>query len=145
MKYCPTEFPTEGNCPINAVSFFDEGSNHSYTFLLRNPDNPLIEQFENEIKSGKFGLKEIREFIEENTKDKKGKSQTKKFGLTDTNYSILFYDHEIELLKDLFATIHKCSPDFVEGWNCSHFDIQFIIDRIIVLGYDPADIIQKLN
>lgn len=141
IRYCPTEFPQEGNCPINAVTFMDERSNTVYTFLLRNKDNPLIDQFEEEIKTGKFGLKDIRAFIEEHTKDKKGKSQTKKLNLTNTDYKIAFYDYEIQLLKDLFQTIHRCSPDFVEGWNSSAFDIQFIIDRVIQLGYDPADIL----
>ena len=141
LKYCPTDFPERGNCPINAVSFFDEKSNHCYSFLLRNPENPLIEEFENEIKSGRFTVNDIRNFVEEHTKDKKGKSQTKKFGLVGSDYSILFYDHEIELLKDLFATMHKCSPDFIEGWNCSAFDLQFIIDRVMELGYDPADVL----
>ena len=140
IKYCPTEFPERGNCPINAVSYLDEASNHCYTFLLRNKDNPLIEEFESRVKSGKFNNDVIRNFIEEHTKNKQGKSQTKKFGLVGMEYSILFYDNEIELLKDLFATIHKCSPDFVEGWNCSAFDLQFIIDRIMVLDHDPADI-----
>jgi DNA polymerase elongation subunit (family B) len=101
----------------------------------------LIDQFEEEIKTGKFGLKDIRAFIEDHTKDKKGKSQTKKLNLTNTDYKIAFYDYEIQLLRDLFQTIHRCSPDFVEGWNSSAFDIQFIIDRVIQLGYDPADIL----
>ena len=43
--------------------------------------------------------------------------------------------------KDLFKTIHQCEPDFVEGWNSSAFDLEYIIERVKVLGYDPADIL----
>ena len=60
--------------------------------------------------------------------------------MQDTDYKLFFYDYEIELIRDLFATIHKCDPDFCEGWNSSAFDLDFIIARIQMLGEDPADI-----
>lgn len=145
IRYCPTEFPEKGNCPINAVTFLDEKSDTVYTFLLRNPDNPLIQKFEDKIASGKFGLNEIRNFVEEHTKNKKGESQTKKFGLTNTKYQIKFYDDELQMLKELFATMHFCSPDFIEGWNSGGFDIQFIHDRCYTLGSDPTEVMCDQN
>ena len=127
-----------GECPINAVSFLDEASDKVYTFLLRNSENPLIEQFENEIKSGKFGFKQIHEFVVEKVG---GVKKANKFNLLNTKFEFRFFDYEIELIRDLFATMHRCSPDFIEGWNSSGFDLEYIIERVKVLGYDPADIL----
>ena len=62
-RFIAGEFPEAGECPINAVSFHDEKSNTSYTFILRQKDNPLIGPFEEKIKSGEFNLTYIRNFI----------------------------------------------------------------------------------
>ena len=37
--------------------------------------------------------------------------------------------------------MHQCSPDFIEGWNSSNFDLNYIIQRVINLGYNPEDIL----
>lgn len=137
-KFAKGDFVEMGECEINCVSFHDEKSDKVYTFILRNHNNPLIESFENEIISGRFGYNEIKEFV---INAVGGYKQAKKYKLLDTKYELLFYDHEIELIRDLFATIHRCSPDFVEGWNSSAFDLNYIIERVKVLGYDPADIL----
>lgn len=137
-KFAKGDFVEMGECDINCVSFHDEKSDKVYTFILRNHNNPLIEIFENEIISGKFGYNEIRNFV---IGAVGGYKKAKKYNLLNTQYELLFYDNEIELIRDLFATIHRCSPDFVEGWNSSAFDLNYIIERIKVLGYDPADIL----
>lgn len=137
-KFAKGDFMDMGECPINAVSFLDEASDKVYTFLLRNSENPLIEQFENEIKSGKFGFKQIHEFVVEKVG---GVKKANKFNLLNTKFEFRFFDYEIELIRDLFATMHRCSPDFIEGWNSSGFDLEYIIERVKVLGYDPADIL----
>ena len=56
------------------------------------------------------------------------------------NIKIHFFDNEIELLSNFFGTVHSYGPDFIEGWNSSAFDLEYIITRIGNLGYDPADI-----
>jgi hypothetical protein len=48
-----------------------------------------------------------------------------------------FYDEEIDLIRDIFTLINICKPDFLLAWNMA-FDIPYIIERIKVLGYDPA-------
>lgn len=136
-KWAKGEFVEMGECAINCVSFYDDGTDKVYTFILRDERNPMIAELEEEIRSGKFGYKEIHEFI---IKSVGGKKQAEKYGLLNTQYSINFFDYEIELIKSLFQTMHKCSPDFIEGWNSSGFDLPYIIQRIINLGYDPADI-----
>ena len=136
-KFAVGDFVQMGECEINCVSYLDEREKKVYTFILRNSNNPLIEIFEEEIASGSFGLKEIRAFIQDAVG---GEDNNVKYGLTDFTYDLMFYDHEIELLDDLFRVIHQCNADFVEGWNSSGFDLEYIIARIKVLGYDPAEI-----
>lgn len=136
-KYSCNELGDPSDSPINCVSFFDSNINKIYTFLLRMKKNPLIEDFENKLKSKKFGLPQIREFIEEAVG---GPEKAKKFNIESLTYDIRFYDNEIDLLIDLFQTIHKAKLDIVGTWNGSAFDIDFIIKRIYFLGYMPEDI-----
>lgn len=136
-KWSNYDFVQMGECAINCVSFYDEKTDKVYVFILKDDRNPLIEEFEKEIYDGTFGFKEIHEFVEENVN---GPEMMEKYGLTNTQFSLQFYEYEIELIKDLFATMHRCSPDFIEGWNSSAFDIEYIIARIYELGYEPADI-----
>ena len=136
-KFAVGDFVQMGECEINCVSYLDEKSNKAYTFILRNKNNPLIEEFEQEIASNEFGLKEIREFVKDAVG---GEDNYTRYGLNNFTYELLFYDSEIELIDDLFRVIHMCDADFVEGWNSSGFDLEYIIARIQALGYDPADI-----
>ena len=136
-KWAKGDFTELGECAINCVSYYDERSNTVYTFCLRDLNNPLIEEFEKEIHDGVFTIKDIKKFIKDAVG---GDFNFHRYHLNDIKYKIQFYEYEIELIKDLFHTIHQCSPDFVEGWNSSAFDIPYIIERIRVLGYDPADI-----
>lgn len=133
-----TDFVEPENCPVNCISFIDNSINKVYTFILRNKSNPLIQQFEDEIKTGKFEYKEIHQFIIEATG---GNKKAKTFGTDESTFELYFYDYEIDLLRDFFATVHKSKLDFVMGWNSSGFDLKFIIERIYCLGYDPADIV----
>lgn len=136
-KFAAGDFVELGECEINCVTYLDMNECKAYTFILRNDDNPLIASFEDDIASGRFGYKEIHAFI---TEACGGPEKLHKFGLDNLTYEIKFYSKEIELIADLFQTMHTCSPDFIEGWNSSGFDIAYIIARIIRLGFDPADI-----
>jgi len=128
------DFPELGECPINAVSIIFEHINKTYTFLLRNPDNPLIQQFENSINSNLFV--ELKDFI----RDAVGGAEKEiKFGLDKMEYEFIFYDEEIRLIQDLFILINQIQPDFVLAWNMA-FDIPYIIERLKNLGYNPAEI-----
>lgn len=136
-KFAKGDFVEPGECEINCVSFYDEGTDTVYTFILRQKQNPLIDQLENELKTNKFTVQDIHNFV---VNCVGGEKKAEKFKLNNTQYSVMFYDYEIELIEDLFATMHKCSPDFIEGWNSSAFDLTYIIQRIINLGYNPEDI-----
>lgn len=141
-KFAVGDFVQMGECEINCVSYLDERQKKVYTFILKNYNNPLIEEFEEEIYNKLFGLKEIKEFIKDAVG---GEDNFKKYGLDQFTFDLLFYDSEIELISDLFRVIHDCDADFVEGWNSSGFDLQYIIARIRELGYDPTEIMCNRN
>src|SRR5699024_8000909 len=55
------QFPEMGECPVNAITVVFAHRMETYTFLLRNPKNPLIAQFEEELKA--HGTNELKEFV----------------------------------------------------------------------------------
>lgn len=132
--YTSSDFTYDGECPINAISYICDRDNRINILLLRNENNKLIEEFENGIGPALF--KELQDFIINNV----GVNKARKFNLDKLTFDFRFYDEEINLLRDLFKVINNDSPDFLLVWNMA-FDIPYIIDRINVLGYDPADII----
>lgn len=130
------EFPTEGNCPISAISYFDFDTKEIYTLLLDIPKNPLIKKFINEYNEKAFN----EEYLAFLTNTLGGFEKLKKFNLDKLKVYVYMYTREIELIGDLFHFINMRKPDFILAWNMA-FDIPFIIDRIRVLGYHPEDII----
>lgn len=128
------DFPELGECPINAVSYIDVASNTVHTFLLRDENNPLIQEFENSCGPGLF--QELKDFVINHVG---GPKYAKKHNIINFEYKMYFYDEEIKLIRDIFTLINICKPDFLLAWNMS-FDIPYIIERVKILGYDPAEI-----
>lgn len=131
------DFVHLGECPINAIAFYNESTNTIVQFLLRDKKNPLIQQYENDLLSGKIDLNYIRNFIKASIG---GWKQMRRLGLENVDVKFRFYDDEIQLIKEFFAMVHLCSPDFIMSYNGSSFDIPYIIERCNVLGYNPEDI-----
>lgn len=115
-------FPTPDICPVNAVAIVDEESQTVHSFLLRNPDNPLIAEFESDLDGF---IQECHTAFDES------------YGVL--NYQIHMYDTEIDMLYDIFKLINSLARDFVLFWNMG-FDIPYIMKRIKALGYDPVDV-----
>ena len=107
------------------------------SYLLRDKRNKLIEAFEDEMNFNIFSPSHIKEFIENNIG---GWKQYKRFKLDELEVEVKFFDNEIELLKDFFHQVHYDDNDFILSWNGSAFDIEYIINRIAVLGFNPTDI-----
>ena len=121
--------------PINAISLINEIDKRIYVFLLRNKKNPLIEEFERYAKTDQINV-DLKDFI----KDQVGGWKNEiRYGLDQYSYKFNFYDDEIELIRDLFVVMNWFKPTFVLVWNMA-FDIPYIKNRIINLGYDPKDI-----
>lgn len=116
-------FPTDGNCPINAVTLVDDESKTVFTLLLNNRENPLIADFVSR-------QDEFQETLHEMFDESYG----------ELNYKIYMYDDELELIRDMFRLINTLKRDFALAWNGGGFDLPFIIERIKVLGGDPGKI-----
>lgn len=93
-------FPKDGNCPIDAWTLIDDETKHSYTFLLRTPDNPLIPEFERDI--NEF-VKDLHDSFDES------------YGHLD--YTIHMYDDELEMIEDVYRLINQLKRDFILYWN----------------------------
>lgn len=134
------DFPNLGEFPINAVTLIDDKTKMISIFLLRTSElpNPQIKEFEDELKRNpKAVIDELHDFI---VNQVGGWKQATRFKIIDFGIEFMFYDEEIELIADLFSTIHKKSSDFLQAWNMP-FDIPYIIERVKVLGYNPEDIL----
>lgn len=124
-------FPEDGECPVNAVTIIanhkDSGIPTSYTFLLENDNNPLIDEFKADIDSFKEDLIESFEW---------------KYGKIEYNFIFYKEKDEIYMIRDIFNLINAVAGDFdfVLVWNLA-FDINYLTERCSELGYDPADIV----
>lgn len=117
-------FVSGGIAPINAIALIDEETRTCFSFLLRNKNNPQIDEFEKNIE-------EVKKECDELFSEFYGKWE----------YKILMYDEEdeIKMIQDYFNLIHTLKRDFIMFWNMK-FDANYLMDRIKVLGYDPASI-----
>ena len=131
------DFPEMGEVPINAVTLINPESREIYTLLLRNKENPLIAEFEQQTRYKSF-YNELKEFIKMKVG---GQEKYESYKLNEFENKFLFYDEvdEIRLIQDLFILINELQPDFLLAWNMA-FDIPYIIQRCVNLGYDPRDI-----
>ena len=135
VKLSPTDFPTNGNCPINAISYFEHDTKRLFTFLLNQKDvNPKSNEFCTTVDNREFN-EEFKDFLNETL----GSEKVKDFKLENIQTKVLTYNDELTLLKDLFGYINYTKPDFLMVWNMS-FDIPFIINRILALGGNPKEI-----
>lgn len=128
------DFPELGEAPVNAVTLIDMDSKTVFVLLLRNPENPLIQEFEDSCNQDM--INELAEFVVKNVG---GWKEATRKGVIDLRYSFRFYDEEINLIADLFGIINKLKPDFLMAWNMS-FDLPTLIERCKVLGYSPEEI-----
>lgn len=128
------DFPELGECPINAISCIIEKENLVRAFLLRDKNNPLIEEFEKGLNNNTFS--ELKELLIDTVG---GIEKAKKFGVDNLKIEFQFFDEEIILIYNLFKFINYYEPDFLLAWNMA-FDIPYIYNRIKNLGYNPAEI-----
>ena len=87
-------FPDEhiAPCPINAITYVNSEFMTCHTYLLRNYDNPLIEQEENNLEG-------LKQHMRETLRD-------------DFKYFIYFFDSELDLIESFFKQVNKDKPDF---------------------------------
>lgn len=137
-------FPEYGEVPINAVTYIDGTNRWVYTLILARDDIPVVStkhpqyvEYEelresfyrqlNELKRDIPGLiKELHEEFDEN------------FGQFE--YSVIFVENEIELIRTFWDIVKAADNDYVYAWN-DPYDLQHMMTRPGVLNYDVNQII----
>lgn len=127
-----------GRDPTIMISMFFTGTNTMYSFIRRDSNNPLIEELEiglqNDFESYKQKFKDYIKF------DLGTDEKIKKYGLSDINLSVGFFDTELDMILSFFEHVKKLSPDFLMAWNMS-YDMPQLITRLQANGVDPATVI----
>lgn len=119
-------FPKDGLHPINATTIVDPESKTAYLLFLRNPNSEAgqgVPEFEEKMEDF---VKELHEEFDET------------YDVFD--YKIMMFDSEKELIKMIFYIVNYHKPDFAMFWN-QDFDIPYLIDRMLLLDMDPAEVI----
>lgn len=127
------DFVEPGECPVNAITIIDDKTYMVHTFLLRNPDNPLIQEFEDSVGEGLY--EELKQFVIEHVG---GEQKAAKFKVDLLNFRMHFFDDEKNLIKTFFDYVNEIKPDFVLAWNMA-FDVPYLIARIKALGDNPVN------
>ena len=130
------DFPTFEDSPINCIAFLNESNNTLYQFLLENDNNRLIKEYKNSMNDPNF-LRDVQAFI---TNTVGGYKRARKYNVDKLNIEFRFYKEEIIMIQEFFELQKKLDPDVLLIYNMA-FDLQFFIDRIRYLGYNPEDII----
>lgn len=136
-SYSISDFPESGEVPVNAIAYCDEARNTTYQFILNDKKNPLVQKYKEDWETGRVTKNELHDFV---VNAVGGYKKAVKYEVDKMQYRIVFFDSEIEMIATMFDVLNKTIPDFILIWNMA-FDLRFLIDRIIVLGYDPNDII----
>lgn len=142
-KYAAGDFPELGECPINAVSLIDVANHTIHIFCLENDEYEGLPEFKDGLRNGSI-FKELKAFIRNHmgVDKKSGQERFFMYGIDKMEFKFHFYDSlkEIDMIRDIFIVINTSKPDFLMSWNMP-FDIPYIIERVITLGYDPLDIL----
>lgn len=113
-----------GDAPVNAVTIVSADEKRVYTLLLRDENNPLIQELEDDMPNF---LRELHDEFDE------------EFG--EMEYKIKFMDSELDLIIMIFKIINTIKFDFVLIWNM-RFDIRYLINRLTRLtNIPPSEII----
>lgn len=136
IAYCLSKFPEPGEVPINAIAYCDDAHNITYQFLLNDKNNPLVEKYMYYTNRPEF-QDELHNFVVDAVG---GYKKAIKFGIDKMKYKIVFFDDEYDLIKTAFKVIKATLPDFIEVWNMA-FDLNYIIERLKVLGQDEIETI----
>lgn len=115
--------PRRGECPIDMVTITDGVTRTAHTFMLKVPDNPLIQ----DVLDNR--MKELHEDLHRRFDEV----------FPEFTYKLYAFDDESEMLVQMFRLINMLKRDVCYVWNMD-FDIPYIIGRTQVLGLNPVDL-----
>lgn len=122
-------FPDEdiAPCPINIISFFDSKAMIEYSFILRNPLNKSLIEFEKNVEVYK---QELKDWLREED------------DVILNDLVVNFYNSEEETIEAFLNTLHKIDPDLLGAWN-SGFDWKTIMNRLQHIYKNKKDLKDK--
>lgn len=137
------DIPNTAYSPVNLMTVILEETKECYTFILH-PYEPSktgrtpkeyeerYALYEKQLSDHKYLMSHMDEFI---------KDLHDSFDETydHLDYYLREYREEIDLIADAFRLINTKKPNFCMIWNM-RFDIQYLLHRIIALGYNPASV-----
>ena len=141
--------PSPQDCPVNAITLVDAYDKTVYTFLYTNrpfiPKNTAHmspEQIKQEDKRRDMymHMHEEQEYMRNHTEEIEEELHSMfddSYGELD--YKLYFYSDEKKMLVHFFQLINTLKLDIIGIWNIS-FDIPYLMERLRVLGLDPAQV-----
>ena len=137
------DIPNTAYSPVNLITVILEDTKEAWTFILKPYEPPRYGRSEEEYKK-RYELYERQLKAHEDLVNNKQKFIDRIHNEFDNtygyiNYNIREYDKEIDLIADAFRLINTRKPNFCLTWNM-RFDIQYLLYRIIALGYEPKTI-----
>jgi len=129
--------------PVNLITIILEETKEAWTFALR-PYVPSRNGRSEEEYKKRYSLYEKQMKAHQDLFNNKEKFIQRIHNEFDNtygyiNYNIREYEREIDLIADAFRLINLRKPNFCLCWNM-RFDVQYLLYRIIALGYDPKSI-----
>jgi hypothetical protein len=113
--------PIRNACdPIYLITYRNQHDDY-YTFILDDGTVPAATNFVRD-----------KSLMEQYITDKQKE-------MSHVKMKFLIFDSEIDLIKSFFEIVDKDAPEYMMAWNID-FDINTLINRIVMLGYDPYDI-----
>lgn len=137
--------------PVDLVTVIDHDTKTSYTFSLIGVDYPGSElnldkltpferiKEENKRKLYEHRMKEQAYYSQHVNEIEKAAHEMFDENYPGMEYKFYFYKDERKMLIHLFQLINQLKKDFIGIWNIA-FDIPFLIERMKVLGLDPAEV-----
>lgn len=136
--------PQNGECPVNAIAVVDIETNTCYQFLLKEKNNPQIDEFlermNQKYSEGKVVSSDVKPYGIKNPLTPKEQFHE----MFDEYYKnpiwkVFMFEDELELIRQCFNCIHAIKRDFCGIFNMD-FDMPYLSYRCINLGVDPKEI-----
>ena len=141
--------PTPVFNPIDLVTVIDTQTKESYTFALigvecqeKDMTNMNEKEKAKELERRALYKKRLEQQEHWSTHIDELEEEAKKMfaeNYPGFHFNFYFYKDERKMLVHLFQLINTLKLDFIGFWNIS-FDIPYIIERLQVLGLDPAEV-----
>lgn len=137
--------PKDGECPINAIAVVDVETMYCCQFLLKEKNNPQIDEFLERMAQG--CSQAAIDAAPDDMKPGKNNPLTPReqfHKMFDEYYhnptwKVFMFEDEVELIRQCFNYIHSIKRDFCGIFNMD-FDIPYIEHRLENLGVDPKSI-----